>query len=348
MDRETLNVVVTGVGGGVGQSVLKALQGSAYTAIGVDGEVLATGLYAVARGYHGVYAREPSFVDRLLEICRRERAALLFPGLDAELPVLARHQARFREAGTIAVVSGTEVVDLCDDKLATARFLESRGFPFPRTWALAELDVSPPVLPLVLKPCRGGARSQGVHVVRDAGELERLRERLPQGNYVAQEWIDGEEYTCGSVNRGGRCFGTIVMRRVLRDGDTYKAFVDESPLVHDFVRRVLESLSPFGPCNVQLRVRGGVPYVMEFNARCSGTTACRALAGFNEPVMTAELLLHGRIPAYRIRPITLLRYWNELVVDNDRIATLAREGRVQDGATRLWPREAPDARLPVR
>ncbi len=348
MDRDATNVVVTGVGGGVGQSVLKALQGTFCSAIGVDGEVLATGLYAVARGYQGVYARDPGFVDRLLEICRRERAALLFPGLDAELPVLARHQARFREIGTVAVVSSPEVVDLCDDKLATARFLESHGFPSPRTRPMAELDPSAATLPLVLKPMRGGARSQGVRVVRDPVELQHLCATLPRANYVAQEWIDGEEYTCGSVNRDGRCFGTIAMRRVLRDGDTYKAFVDESPLVHDFVRRVLESLGPFGPCNVQLRVRDGVPYVMEFNARCSGTTACRALAGFNEPLMTAEMLLHGRVPAYRIRPISILRYWNELVVENDRIATMAREGRVEQGTARLWRSEASDASLPVR
>jgi carbamoyl-phosphate synthase large subunit len=78
-----------------------------------------------------------------------------------------------------------------------------------------------------------------------------------------------------------------------------------------------------------------VPYVFEFNARCSGTTYCRTLAGFNEPLMTANLLLRGIPPAYRIRPITILRYWKELVVENSFIARLSTEGSVENGDARL-------------
>jgi carbamoyl-phosphate synthase large subunit len=125
------------------------------------------------------------------------------------------------------------------------------------------------------------------------------------------------------------------MRRLLRDGDSYKVFVHEDPSLHSFVRRVLEVLKPFGPCNVQLRLRAGIPYVLEFNARCSGTTYCRALAGFNEPLMTAELLLTGRTPNYEIRPITILRYWSELVVENDKIVELADRGEVRNDSARL-------------
>lgn len=330
-----MNVLVTGVGGGVGQSIVKSLQDTPYTAIGVDGEVLATGLYGVARGYKGLYARDPGYVDRLLEICRAEACALLFPGLDAELPVLAREAPRIRDAGTIPVVSSPEVIAICDDKLATARFLQENGFPTPRTLPLSERVTGELEFPFVLKPMRGGARSQGVHVVADERAFRTLLPALPADNYVAQEQLLGDEYTCGSLNLDGRCLGTIVMRRILRDGDTYKAFVEEDPALHSFVRQVLERLRPFGACNVQLRMKDGVPCVFEFNARCSGTTYCRTLAGFNEPRMMADLLLTGRAPEYRIRPITILRYWKELVVENRSIDTLAEKGTVENRGARL-------------
>jgi len=325
-----MNVLVTGVGGGVGQSIIKSLKNTSYTVIGVDGEDLGTGLYAVVRGYKGYYANHPKYIEHILEICRAEQCALLFPGLDAELPILASEAQQFRDAGTLPVVSSPEVVAICDEKLATSDFLVRHGFPVPHTVVFDEKTRGVLEYPFFIKPRRGGARSIGVLLVRDDRDFDYNLARIPAGTYVAQEEIVGAEYTCGSVNRDGKCFGVIVMRRILRDGDTYKAFVEDNPALQSFVRDVLEALGPFGPCNVQLRVKDNRPYIFEFNARCSGTTHCRTLAGFNEPLMTAELLLNGKLPQPRTRCVSILRYWQELVVDNNALAVLAREGCSQD------------------
>lgn len=329
-------VLVTGVGGGVGQSIVKSLQATPYSVVAVDSDPLAAGLYGAQRGYTVPMAAESGpYVSRLIEIATRERCALLFPGLDAELPVLAANAERLLDAGVRVVVSAAEVVDIADDKLATARFLEARGFPAPHTVPLSECRGLEPHGALVLKPRRGGTRSRGVFVVRTPTELEHCRGLVNSENYAAQELIEGDEYTCGSVTLDGRCHGTIVMRRILRDGDTYKAFVVTDERLHAHVKAVAEALGPVGPCNVQLRVRGGTPYVFEINARCSGTTHARALAGFNEPLMTADYLLAGRLPAYAIREITVLRYWQELVVEGRRVSALTVSGVVDGDGTRL-------------
>jgi carbamoyl-phosphate synthase large subunit len=125
------------------------------------------------------------------------------------------------------------------------------------------------------------------------------------------------------------------MRRILRDGDTYKAFVERNTVVESAVLAIVGALKPFGACNVQLRVRNGEPFVFEINARCSGTTAARALAGFNEPKMIADYLLHNIAPSYTIREITILRYWKELAVSNARIEQLQDTGFLQGDGTRL-------------
>src|SRR4051794_8301707 len=131
------SILITGVGGGVGQSILKCLQGTGYRLVGVDGEALATGLYAVDQAYTIPYASQPGFVDRLLEMARAEGCVLLFPGLDAELPYLARSADRFASIGTRVVISDPEVIKISDDKLATARFLDRHGFPSPVTRLLS-------------------------------------------------------------------------------------------------------------------------------------------------------------------------------------------------------------------
>jgi carbamoyl-phosphate synthase large subunit len=186
---------------------------------------------------------------------------------------------------------------------------------------------------LILKPQRGGARSRGTYKVSSKEELETCRRLVDSDNCIVQEYIEGDEYTCGTVGLENKCSGVIAMRRILRDGDTYKAFVERDSLVESTARSVVEALLPFGACNIQLRVRDGKAYVFEINARCSGSTAARALAGFNEPKMIAGYLLDQRAPTYRIREISILRYWNELVVSNERIERLRENGFLNgDGA----------------
>jgi carbamoyl-phosphate synthase large subunit len=327
------NVLVTGVGGGVGQSVIKALRQGPYGVVGMDAEPLAAGLHAVPRACLGFYAADPRFVDRVIEVCRQERCGLVFPGHDVELLPLAAQADRVRAAGIVPVVSQVEVVRTCDDKLATQAFLRAHGFPALPTRPLREVASFPG--PAVLKPRQGGARSRATYAVRTPREWDLYRPLVDADNCVVQEYVEGDEYTCGSVTLDGKCAGVIVMRRTLRDGDTYKAFVERNPRIEALVRDVVTALQPFGACNLQLRVRGGEPFVFEINARCSGTTAARALAGFNEPVMIAGWLLDRVPPRHEIREIAILRYWQELVVPPACIEELRAAGSRRGDGQRL-------------
>jgi carbamoyl-phosphate synthase large subunit len=327
------NILVTGVGGGVGQSVLKALAGAEYGIVGIDSEELAAGLHAVPKAYKGYPAAHPGFIDRLLEICLKADCGLIFVGHDVELLPLSEHAARFRSNGIIPVVSSPQIIRTCDDKLATNSFLKAHGFPVPKTRILTEVATFDG--PVVLKPQRGGARSRNTYVVRSSRELSIYRQLVDPDNCIVQEYIEGDEYTCGSVTLDDKCAGVVVMRRILRDGDTYKAFVERNASVESAVRSIADALKPFGACNVQLRVRDGEPFVFEINARCSGTTAARALAGFNEPRMIARYLLDNISPSYNIREISILRYWQELVVPNGRIEELRDNGSLLGDGTRL-------------
>src|SRR5262249_33737071 len=135
--------------------------------------------------------------------------------------------------------------------------------------------------PLVVKP-RRGARSVGVRIVHSRAELERALEG--QANVIIQECVGtpDEEYTAGTLTFDGRCNASIVMRRELRDGNTYRAFADQYPELNRAVRVLAERLGPEGPANFQFRLDRDRAKVFEINARFSGTTPLRALVGFNE------------------------------------------------------------------
>jgi carbamoyl-phosphate synthase large subunit len=126
--------------------------------------------------------------------------------------------------------------------------------------------------------------------------------------------------------------GVIVMKRILRDGDTYKCFVVKNKAIEDIIRTAMSRLKPFGACNVQLRLKDNEPYIFEINARCSGTTAARALCGFNEPKMIADYLCFNQELVYNIKEQAVLRYWKELVVENELVNKLEEKGSLsRDG-----------------
>lgn len=322
------NIAITGVGGGVGQSILKSLTGTDYNLIGLDGELLGAGLYATPSSYLIPYAKDEKYISTLLDICKKENVHLLFPGLDAELKPLSLHVDQFAAIGTKVIVSAPEVVSISDDKQLTYDKLTKFGVNVPFTTSLSNYSPKEVDFPLIIKQKVGGARSKNIFLTRNLTDWENALSKIGQhqDDYIVMEYIEGDEYTCGTINLDGVCKGVIVMRRILRDGDTHKCFTVNDKVIEKQVRQVVENIKPFGACNIQLRVKNGIPYVFEINARCSGTTAARTLSGFNEPKMIADFLLKGIEPTYQIKEQTILRYWKELVVENSEVEDLRSNG----------------------
>lgn len=325
-------IAVTGVGGGVGQSIIKALYQTGYGIVGMDADCLATGLYGVPNSYKIPKASDPIFIDDLLKLCQQNECKVLFPGLDTELLVLSQNREKFKKIGTTVIVSSPDVIQVSDNKLLTFELLSSNKIAVPVTYKLSDFLKNKALVkfPVVIKPMIGGSRSIGVEISEDGESLDWLisKKGFQSDRYVVQEKLEGDEYTCGTINLNNDCKGVIVMRRILRDGDTYKCFTVKDQKIEDTVYKVMSVLKPFGACNVQLRVHNGTPTVFEVNARCSGTTGARAMAGFNEPKMIADYLLYGTPPKYNIRIVSILRYWKELVVENDDIKQIEMTGKL--------------------
>ena len=329
------NVAVTAVGGGVGQSIIKALQKTHYNPVGINSEALGAGLYATKRSYLGLNATDPRFVDKLIQICNEENCTVLFPGLDAELGPISRCATKLKDSNITPVVCDPEVIEICNDKMRTSEFLKKNGFPYPMTYRLKEYD-DELGFPLILKPQKGGHRSIGEYKVCSNNQFQTLIKNLDLNNYVVQEYIEGDEYTCGTVTLENQCVGAIIMKRELRNGDTIRAFVVKNEELTSFLQKVVNVLKPFGACNLQLRLSENVPYIFELNARCSGTTASRALAGFNEPKMICDYILKDiRNPECDIKEIVILRYWKELVVSYYKIEEMKLKGFISNEATEL-------------
>ena len=321
-----IKVLVTGAGAVLGQGIVKALQRSDLdcSIVAADPSPLSSALYWADTAYLVPFASDGGYLDRFSEILRTERPDVVLVGTDVELPLFAEHRSRLEEAfGTTVVVSDSRVVEAADDKYLTQRFLSEHDLHPLRTAlpedadSLAEL-VREVGFPLVVKP-RIGARSAGVSLVANEEELHKALDG--RSGLMVQECAGGadEEYTASVLVFDGGAEASIVMRRDLRDGNTYRAYSDAYDELNAFVRKAGEALRPFGPANFQFRVdAAGTPRIFEINARFSGATPLRALVGFNEVEMCIRKLVFGEdICQPEIRHGTILRHLSEQFVTSE-------------------------------
>ena len=319
-----IKVLVTGAGAVLGQGIFRALRQSSLDAyiICADPQPLSAALYWGDAARLIPMAHDPSFIDAFSRVLREERPEVVLVGTDAELPIFAEHRLGLEaEHHTKILVSDPAVVEIADDKYRTFEFFRDRDLNPPLSALVDQpLEVERLVdevgFPLVVKP-RRGARSVGVSVVRSLPELRQATANRP--GLIIQECVgtDANEYTASALVFDGEAQATVVMRRDLRDGNTYRAYADHYEELNAMVRQFGTALQPYGPANFQFRLdSAGRARVFEINARFSGATPLRALVGFNEVELCIRKLLFGEaISQPRVRPATILRHWSETVID---------------------------------
>lgn len=321
-----MKVLVTSAGALLGQGIIHSLEKADIPDLHIvacDPDPTSPGLYWNKGSRLLPFAKDPHFIEKFADLLNEEMPDAVCVGTDPELSLLAAHQQHLESSfNTKIIVSSPEVVRIADDKYLTYQFMKDNGFspPDSRLPGQEQELVALYGFPLVVKP-RIGARSVGFHLVKNFEELRKAIDAVPDA--VIQECVGtkNDEYTAGTIYLDGECKASIVMRRELRDGNTFKAFVDAYPELNEQVRAFCNALKPFGPANFQFRNVNGVARVFEINSRFSGTTPLRMHAGFNELEMILKYLFFGTpIVQPPPRKLTIMRHWTETVItDGDLI-----------------------------
>lgn len=314
-----MKILVTGAGALLGQGIIRAIRASTLNAtiIAVDPSPLSAGLYWADSSYLVPMASHPGYLDRLREIISLVRPDVVIPGTDVELLLLSESRTGIeREFGAHVIVSSPQVVRIADDKWLTSQFLREKELGHVPSCLPGDEDklILECGFPLIVKP-RVGARSIGFKVVKNMDDLQSAIKQDPA--IVIQKYVgtDSTEFTAGTLTFEGKCDATIVMKRDLRDGNTYRAFVEEHSDLNVAMQMAANCLGAYGPANFQFRLDDGVPRIFEINGRFSGTTPLRARAGFNEVEMSIRHILYGDpIVQPRIEALVLLRHWSETVI----------------------------------
>ena len=251
---------------------------------------------------------ETGYLNALLQICRKERVKLLIPLYEPEFTILDRNRNQFTKQGTTLLLSPTETLKICADKLETYRFFIDHGINTPKTWPVTKLlgDKSP----LFVKP-RSGMGSAGVYKVTSQRELDFLANCNP--DLIVQEYIAGTEYTLDTLSDlNGRALSIVPRERIeVRSGEVVKSRTVDRPDLIQQGKYIIETLGIIGPATLQCIDDGLMVYWIEINPRFGGGVPLSIRAGADYPY-----LLHKMCNNEPLQPIlgeyqknlTMLRY----------------------------------------
>lgn len=339
-----LNVLVTASGGDIGQGVIKSLRLSKYKnnikLITTDMNELAVGLFLGDKGYIIAPAKQNknSYLRQLKNICHKEKIDIAFIcNEDEQLLIAANINTPRKTINTKFIVQPLRVIKIANDKFNTCVELSSKNISCPKSCVGKKNILSFAKkygYPVILKPRMGYGDFDKFKIINNKKSLLAYLENNGLKNTICQEYITNkkdEEYTVGIfLDNNSKSIGAIAMLRQLRFGSTWHAIIDNYSDITKFAIKAAEAINAIGPCNVQIRQdKNNKPYVIEINARISGTTAFRALAGFNEAEASIDYFLKKIKPKFNFKKrLVLMKTMDDLAVPYDKYSQLKRKGNV--------------------
>ena len=347
MRMKKANVLVTAAGSILAQGIIKSLKLAniskknipvKYRIIATDMNAQAAGLYRCDGGILVPPASSPNYIDSIVKISKEQNICAIYVGSDEELLAIGRARKQIEnETEAKIMINPIEVITIARDKWKTFEFLKANNIPNTES-SLPEDNqrfIEEFGFPIVVKP-REGYGSLHFYVVNSRKEMEYAISKIQKVGWhpLLQEYLkdDNVEFTSGvTVDRSGKyIMSSISIRKIIKHGQTYKAFIDDFEYIRKSAEEAALRLGARGSVNIQAKLVEDKPKVFEINPRFSATCPIRSVAGINEP----DIVFRNRVLGEDIKKIDkyqkliCLRYWNEVYIRYSTYQKTSNTGRI--------------------
>ena len=298
--------------------------------VGVDMGTDPTILQMVDALYQVPSANDPSYIDCLLDICKKEKVDVVLPFMSADLLPLIDRKSDFESHGIKVSVSDRASVEITTNKYKFYEFLKANGLPVPRFSIIKKADdlVSSceacgyPNNPVCVKATELSG-SRGIRIIRpDISRydllfnekpnsfyttmedlLATLKERDQMPEMMAMEYLPGMEGSVDLISDNGEILymayreSTVNLHSIPQAGE-----LKDNSEAYDIAQRVIKALNYTGSADLDFKNDSeGHPVLMEINPRIAATMRIFKEGGLNLPYLQIKHLLGEQLPEIRVK-----------------------------------------------
>lgn len=290
---------------------------------------------------------DPSYVDCLLDICRKEGVDVFFPHISMELPYILERMDDFHKMNVKVAISDGETLATANSKYRLYEFMKEKGLTVPGYFLVDSAEtlrkrigeLGYPQKPVVVKMTENSG-SRGVRIVRadlSKGELfmhdkpssmnvtldemcEIINDCHPVPEMMAMEYLPGVEYTVDLLADHGKTLYIAGRRNTTSSlSIAQTSVVEKKNSAYQLCEDIVRELNLDGNIGFDFMLDGkDVPWLTDLNPRVTATIILYAGAGMNFPYLRVKQLLGEELPAIDLRYGTKLvrKYWDILYNEN--------------------------------
>lgn len=304
--NKSKTILVTGCGGDIGTSVGRILKESFlnYKIIGADITLDSAGKFIFDFVELLPRADSPNYFSSLSKLISNHLIDLIIPMSEAEIRLFFQNNYCDYFENIPVIMPNSKTFEYSHDKFKTPLLLSQLKLPNP--WTLL-VNEEPLTLPCIIKN-RGLTGKGGIELV-NSDSIDYFRQTRPSDLW--QEYLQGDEYTCGLYGTCTGEFRSIILKRKLSNGNsgfTVSGEVIENNDIHILLNSLAAGLELRGSCNIQLRLTAKGPMIFEINPRFSSTVMFRHKLGFKDVIWSCYEAF-GLKPAIYSAPTSGIRFY---------------------------------------
>lgn len=284
-----LNILVTGCGGDIGQSIGKILLNSYYTKnlFGIDISDKNAAQFIYPNFSVGLRFSHPEYLKYLEAFIEKNAIDVIIPIAEPELRFFSEQNLLDKIGSVKMITASAMALEVGFDKYKTAEFLKLASLPYPETFLAKDIkEISS--FPVILKSKKGSG-SKDIYKINAMDEFAFYTKNHIE-DYIVQEFITDQngEFTCGLFRSKKGEIRSIIFKRELHGGYSGYGEVVEKEMITNLLHNLAIKLNLEGSINVQLRISENEPKVFEINPRFSSTVLYRHLFGFEDVIWSIE------------------------------------------------------------
>lgn len=243
--------------------------------VGADNSKYAPALYLTDVQYLVPRITDPDYINRLVDICKKEKIDAIATFIDPEIALLSANRDVFTNIGVQVLVPYENTAKLCFDKFEMYQFLRRHDIPTPLTFGdlptfMEAMNRGEIRFPVFVKP-RTGSGSVGARKIHDIRELSAAMENDP--GLIIQELMEGVDldadvYVDTISHQVVSAFSKKKISTTI--GGANKTISFKDPELIRLIRRVVDVLELNGPNDMDFFYQNGTYYLSEINPRFGG------------------------------------------------------------------------------